>query len=107
MALCVVHATRDSVSAGDDIDAPHEFTFEIEQTASLHELFRQIGNARYLANVAGQGHHWHAAIGGELVATFSANNRMPGPSLRLGTPISQWMTQGKIDLNFTYVSATY
>ena len=42
---------RDSVAAGDDADAPHEWHIEVSSTASLAEIVERIVSAHYLASI--------------------------------------------------------
>ena len=50
---------RDSVCAGDDIDAPHELKVRISPETSLRELVEQfLEGRRYLANVEGGKATW-------------------------------------------------
>jgi hypothetical protein len=46
-------ATRDSVAAGDDADAPHEQQFSFPDLTSIHQAIDQIVNSGYLASVCG------------------------------------------------------
>jgi len=50
---------RDSVCAGDDIDAPHELKVHMSRESPLHELVEQFLEGRsYLANVQGGKATW-------------------------------------------------
>jgi len=98
-----VHVTRDSVSMGDDVEAPHADTFEVPRDATLRDLFNHVAEAKYLAGVAGQNHFWTALIGGETVATFAGNDRSPQPSERLDDPVSRY--GGTVTIHFSYKAA--
>jgi hypothetical protein len=56
MSALTVSVTRESVAAGDDADAPHKYTFEIEGSANLRDVFNLLADRNYLASVAGRGH---------------------------------------------------
>jgi len=45
--------TRDSVCAGDDIDAPHLTNLDLSANTTTMALAAQIQSSRYLANIAG------------------------------------------------------
>jgi hypothetical protein len=55
-------ATRDSVAAGDDIDAPHERQFSFPGLASVEQAIDLIVNSGYLAGVQG-GATWSVVSG--------------------------------------------
>jgi hypothetical protein len=42
---------RDSVAAGDDADAPHEWLLPLAPDATVADLLRSIASARYLASI--------------------------------------------------------
>ncbi len=48
-----VHLTRDSVCMADDVDAPHEETFELPASATLLDLGRHIARSSYLPMQSG------------------------------------------------------
>jgi hypothetical protein len=45
----IVYATRESVAAGDDVDAPHARTFNFPDDASLEQIVTGIAESSYLA----------------------------------------------------------
>jgi hypothetical protein len=49
---------RDSVAAGDDADAPHEWLLRVESDASVADVVQQIATARYLASISGGEATW-------------------------------------------------
>ena len=49
---------RDSVAAGDDADAPHEWRLAADADATVDQVVRTIQSARYLASVAGGEATW-------------------------------------------------
>ena len=49
---------RDSVAAGDDADAPHEWLLPIAPDATVADVVRRIANAHYLASVIGGQATW-------------------------------------------------
>ena len=53
-----LHLTRDSVAAGDDVDAPHFLVADIDENASTLELARQIQAMQYLASISGGEATW-------------------------------------------------
>lgn len=96
--LVVVKVTRDSVAAGDDVDAPHERTLKIEPAHDPSTFITQTAH-NYLASVSGRGHTWDAILNGNLVATITVDEIIPRvASLEFG-PVN--------DLHFEYHSATW
>lgn len=56
-----VYATRGSVAAGDDGDAPHSRVFTFPDGTSLPEMLAQIQAARYLPSISGGEATWSVA----------------------------------------------
>jgi hypothetical protein len=70
MARILVTLTRDSVCAGDDGDAPHEKTVEVEPASAPDVFAREVATG-YLPSVAGTGHSWDCVLTGVNVAQIS------------------------------------
>jgi hypothetical protein len=100
----LVKVERDSVCMGDDVDAPHSYSFTIPATATLNDVFAHLANRRYLASVAGLSHSWQAAINGQPVAMISGNNQSPEPTELLENDVARYARNGCIDVRFTYNS---
>jgi hypothetical protein len=49
---------RDSVAAGDDVDAPHEWRVQVDAQATVAEVAARIQHARYLASITGGRATW-------------------------------------------------
>jgi len=77
MSNCLINAERDSVCMGDDIDAPHSYSFKISANATLNDVFEHLARKHYLASVAGKNHSWEAIISNESLALFVGNNQHP------------------------------
>lgn len=106
MSEYVVNVERDSVCMGDDVDAPHSYSFRVSSTATLKDIFVHLSREGYLASVAGRNHSWQATINDQPVAVFLGNNRTPEPSALLANEVSQYAHIGCINLQFRYTSAT-
>ncbi|GAA3086158.1 hypothetical protein GCM10020000_85960 [Streptomyces olivoverticillatus] len=48
-----VHLTRDSVTMGDDVDAPHEDTRDLPAEMPVREAVTFVVKSGYLAQIAG------------------------------------------------------
>lgn len=105
--MLTINVKRDSVAVGDDTDAPHLYSFEMEKSNSFRLLFQHLAARRYLATVSGEGHSWQVKISGKIVAEFIANNDNPEASRLLEIPISEWADNDTIELYFTYSSSTF
>jgi hypothetical protein len=68
--------TRDSVCAGDDVDAPHEERVELVAHTGPVEFLEQF-SAGYVASVNGLGHSWTAYLNGTAIAVFRVNGIEP------------------------------
>ena len=64
--------TRDSLSAGDDGDAPHEKTIEIYSFIDPIQLFQE-ASLGYLPTLAGAGESWVCILNDVRIATLEGN----------------------------------
>ncbi|HKA46085.1 MAG TPA: hypothetical protein VKF40_29105 [Burkholderiales bacterium] len=53
-----IHATRGSVAAGDDVDAPHARDFTFPDGATLEQIVGGIADSSYLAKITGGQATW-------------------------------------------------
>lgn len=58
-----IYVTRDSVAAGDDVDAPHGRTYSLADTLSPMEIIARIVADGYLARISGGEATWSVASG--------------------------------------------
>lgn len=70
-----LYVTRESVAAGDDVDAPHARTFAIPDAAPLEAALAAVLAARYLPSISGG------------LATWSVTSNIP-----LAVIAQQWST---------------
>ena len=68
--------TRDSVCAGDDIDAPHELVVETHSFLDPMALASHIATG-YLPSISGIGYSWDCLLNDKLFATISAGGIEP------------------------------
>lgn len=106
MSKYLVKVERDSVCMGDDIDAPHSYSFRLPCEATLNDVFTHLAGKRYLASVAGRNHSWEAIIDKRSLALFKANNQEPEVSASLSNKISEYVKDGILVVRFKYNSAT-
>lgn len=97
--------TRESVSMGDDIDAPHLFEAKVSANMMLRDIFSLLSRRHYLANVAGRNHSWHAYVEDVLVTGFKGNKSVPEANDYLSLPLSHFAVDGSVRLHFKYNSA--
>jgi hypothetical protein len=62
--------TRDSVSAGDDSEAPHEKQVEVYSFTDPHVFVREISSG-YLPSITGVGHSWICELNGVKIAEIA------------------------------------
>jgi len=55
------HLTRESVCAGDDVDAPHRATLSVPDDFTLEDIARVIWQARHLPKIQGGRATWSVA----------------------------------------------
>jgi hypothetical protein len=102
----LIEVERDSVCMGDDVDAPHSYSFKVSANTTLSEVFEHLARKHYLASVAGRNHSWEAIIGHDSLALFKGNNQQPEPSSALLNQVSQYSKKGILGIRFKYNSAT-
>lgn len=90
--------TRDSVAAGDDIDAPHEKTTRMPSFTDPVSLARE-ASANYLPGVAGTGHFWLCVLNGVDIAEIRTSGIKP--------LVNEAVFGGNNRIHFIYKSATY
>ena len=90
--------TRDSVAAGDDIDAPHEKKIIIRSFTDPVALTRE-ALTNYLPNVAGSGHSWICVLNKVEIAEIKTNEIHP--------LIGEARYSEKNSIHFIYKSAMY
>jgi hypothetical protein len=91
--------TRDSVAVGDDADAPHEHTVEIDSTQKDVVSFIRYITARYLLSVNGIGHSWSAFLNDRLIASITVTE--------IEAKLVELNFEAENTLYFRYHSATY
>jgi hypothetical protein len=102
----LIKVERDSVCMGDDVNAPHSYSFKLPCDAILNDVFTHLAGKRYLASVAGRDHSWEAITGKKSLAKFVANNKEPEASARLSNKVSDYESEGVLHVRFKYNSAT-
>jgi hypothetical protein len=71
-----IRATRDSVAAGDDVDAPHERIYSLPDSLSPLQAIARIAAEGYLARIAGGSATW-SAVSGVPLAVVAQQWREP------------------------------
>jgi hypothetical protein len=74
-----IELTRDSVCAGDDIDAPHKRTIKSRSFIDPIVLVSDI-YSEYLPNVDGHGHTWDCIFNNQLIAVIAKDKIIPKTS---------------------------
>ena len=74
--LVGIKLTRDSVCAGDDVDAPHEKTLHVHSFTDPVALTQELCSS-YLPNVSGSGHSWIALLNGTKMSTIWTDGIKP------------------------------
>ena len=72
-----LNVERDSVCAGDDIDAPHAKRFTCRSSDTLAEALSAIVEAGYLANISGGKATWIVEAAGKPVAVVAQQWKSP------------------------------
>ena len=73
-----IYVTRDSVAAGDDIDAPHGRWFSFPDTMPVMEVIARIVTAGYLAKISGGKATW-SVVSGFPIAVVAQQWTEPRP----------------------------
>ena len=93
-----IRLTRDSVSAGDDIDAPHGKTVETHSFLDPVALASHLYSG-YLPTVSGIGHTWDCVLKGKVVASISSEG--------IASRVSEITYDTNNHVHFVYHSARY
>ena len=93
---------RDSVAAGDDVDAPHEQTMIIPDGLSIENIIRVVAKSGYLASIAGGKATW--SVGSKMPLAVVAQE-WDEPKMLLQTSIGTAqldLVDNRLRLHFTY-----
>ena len=90
--------SRDSVCAGDDIDAPHKKVITQPSFTDPVAFINHISTG-YLPTVAGVGHTWDCLLNGKVVGTVSVTKTI--------SKIRDIQYKDENSIHFRYNSATY
>jgi len=97
---------RDSVCAGDDIDAPHEEKIVMPSTATLAQLFLELEKIKYLPSIAGKNESWEAYINQKLICRFGKNIDHPTFVVNEDITLSKFSsTNSEISVQLRYFSS--
>jgi len=97
-----LYVTRESVAAGDDIDAPHARTFALPAGTSLDTALATVMSARYLPSISGGLATWSVASGIPLAVIAQ---QWPAPRMLFGVsdnPDALDCAPGLLRLHFNY-----
>lgn len=86
-----IHLTRDSVCAGDDVDAPHARTVVFSDGVPLETVIQEIARSGYLAAIAGGNATWSAVAGHPIAVVAQQWSR---PKLLPDSEAQPLMLQG-------------
>lgn len=81
-----IHLTRDSVCAGDDVDAPHTRTMSFADETPLDSVIEEISRSGYLVSIAGGKVTWSAVAGHPIAVVaqqWSQSKFLPGHAANL------------------------
>jgi hypothetical protein len=99
-----IYVTRDSVAAGDDIDAPHERTFSFPDGMPIEEVIGAIDRSGYLAKIIGGKATW-SVVSGFPIAIVAQQWAKPRPvSWQAVDASSLQKRNGVVGLHFNYHS---
>lgn len=68
---------RDSVAAGDDIDAPHEIKIPVEEGASVADVVAKVISTRYLPRISGGRATWIVEASSQPIAVLAQQCKPP------------------------------
>ncbi|WP_153067666.1 hypothetical protein [Paraburkholderia graminis] len=94
--------TRDSVAAGDDIDAPHRLEFGISSDRAIADILRYVSQLSYLPSVVGAKATW-SAVSGRPLAVIAQQWPAPKPLSVLPIAFSDLDSRSdRLYLHFNY-----
>ncbi|WP_092414802.1 hypothetical protein [Collimonas sp. OK307] len=92
--------TRDSVAAGDDVDAPHRREFEFADGTSLPDALTTIARSNYLVSISGGKATW-SAVSSVTLAVIAQEWAAP-KNLFLGDKESLDIRNSALHIHFNY-----
>jgi hypothetical protein len=94
---------RDSVAAGDDVDAPHDKTITVADDASIEAIITTVAQSHYLASIGGGKATWSANSKFPLAIIAQEWDYQPKMLSRSVIPVNKLdMVDGRLRLYFTY-----
>jgi hypothetical protein len=97
-----IYATRDSVAAGDDIDAPHGCSFYFPDGTPVMDVIARIVAGGYLARISGGKATW-STVSGFPIAVVAQQWTEPRPVRWPEVKVSELESRnGIIYLHFNY-----
>ena len=72
-----IKLTRESVTMGDDIDAPHFLYIELEQNWTITEILNYISKIDYLPKISGGRATWSAVINEPIAVLTQEKPKAP------------------------------
>lgn len=110
--LLILSIERDSVCAGDDVDAPHEARIAVRKESSLAAVLRVIQKRSYLAGIAGGRATWIVESDRPLAVMaqqWTSPRFLIDPATRIADCMKRDSTQGlffrywcQVDLRLVY-----
>jgi hypothetical protein len=97
-----IYASRESVAAGDDADAPHARSFSFAEGTTLESALARIQADRYLPGISGDEASWSVASG-RPVAVMAQQWPQPRMLLHFVEDLKdlEWLN-GVLRLHFNY-----
>ena len=96
--------TRDSVCAGDDINAPHSKKLFFFWPPTIEALIRKIQDSNYLAQISGGKATWIAKIDGTSVAVVAQEWSAPKYFISSKQKIRRLRDCQSVELFFEYLA---
>jgi len=94
---------RDSVAAGDDIDAPHEFKLSVEASASVAHVVAKVISASYLPKISGGKATWIVEAGSQPIAVLAQQWSEPRYLIHSAQPLAALFgSSGRCHVYFKY-----
>lgn len=103
--MILINVERDSVCMGDDVNAPHFYSFKLPINTTLNDAFEHLSQQRYLPSISGINHFWEILIDDEFIAKIIGNNHIPESSSKLSSTLLEYTTNGILNVRFKYTSS--
>ena len=99
-----ITVTRDSVSMGDDVEAPHFLVCERPGSDSLSSIINLLFKENYLPSVSRTRHSWAIRIEDKVIARVQGNSKVAEFEVSAATTLATFAIDLQLEFHVHYRS---